>query len=73
VAVEAMQFPHPAKVGDEVTIHAKLPNVGRTSIRIHVDVWSRSRFDNDSQKVTDADFVFVALDELGQPRDLPER
>ncbi|WP_299851929.1 acyl-CoA thioesterase [uncultured Roseovarius sp.] len=72
VAVEAMQFLHPVKVGDEVTIYASLRNIGRTSIRVHVDVWSRSRFEKGSQKVTDADFVFVALDELGQPRELPE-
>ncbi len=73
VAVEAMQFLRPVKVGDEVTIYASLRNVGRTSIRVHVDVWSRSRSEKDSQKVTDADFVFVALDELARPRDLPER
>lgn len=72
VAVEAMQFLRPVKVGDEVTIYASLYAAGRSSIRIHVDVWSRSRFDNDSQKVTDADFVFVALDEFGQPRVLDE-
>ena len=35
--------------------------------------WSRSRFEKESQKVTDADFVFVALDEFGQPRELPEK
>ena len=71
VAVEAMQFLHPVKVGDEVTIYASLSKVGRTSMRIHVDVWSRSRFDKDSRKVTEADFVFVALDDAGQPRELP--
>ena len=40
LAVEAMQFLHPVKVGDEVTIYASLRKVGRTSIRVHVDVWS---------------------------------
>jgi acyl-CoA thioesterase YciA len=68
VAVEAMQFLHPVKVGDEVTLYATLRSVGRTSMRIHVDVWARARFADVSKKVTDADFVFVALDENGQPR-----
>jgi acyl-CoA thioesterase YciA len=68
VAVEAMQFLHPVKVGDEVTLYATLRSVGRTSMRIHVDVWARARFADVSKKVTDADFVFVALDEDGQPR-----
>lgn len=68
VAVEAMQFLHPVKVGDEVTLYATLRSVGRTSMRIHVDVWARSRFADVSKKVTDADFVFVALDDEGRPR-----
>jgi acyl-CoA thioesterase YciA len=70
VAVEAMQFLHPVKVGDEVTIYASLQSVGRTSMRVHVDVWARSRFADVSKKVTDADFVFVALDEAGKPREI---
>ncbi|MDD9717556.1 acyl-CoA thioesterase [Dinoroseobacter sp. PD6] len=71
VAVEAMQFSRPVNVGDEVTIYASLVRMGRTSMRIHVDVWARPRFSNASVKVTSADFVFVALDEDGKPRDIP--
>lgn len=71
VAVEAMQFLRPVKVGDEVTLYATLVKVGRTSMKIHVDVWARSRFDTASDKVTDADFVFVALDDEGKPRAIP--
>ena len=70
VAVEAMQFLRPVKVGDEVTIYATLKSVGRSSMRIHVDVWARPRFGDGSQKVTAADFVFVALDENGRPREI---
>ena len=61
VAVEAMQFPHPVKVGEKMALCASLRKTRRTSIRIHVDVWSRSKFEKDSQKVTDANMVFVAL------------
>lgn len=68
VAVEAMEFMRPVKVGDEVTLYATLKDVGRTSMRIHVDVWARARFETTSQKVTNADFVFVALDENGNKR-----
>jgi len=72
VAVEAMQFLRPVKVGDEVTLYASLRAVGRTSMRIHIDVWARPRFEDVSQKVTAADFVFVALDEDGQPRSIED-
>jgi acyl-CoA thioesterase YciA len=57
---------------DEVTLYATLKNVGRTSMRIHVDVWARARFAQAGEKVTDADFVFVALDDNGAPRSIPE-
>ena len=73
VAVEAMQFLKPVKVGDEVTIYATLKAVGRTSMRIHIDAWARPRFEHESQRVTNADFVFVALDEAGNPRPIPDQ
>ena len=73
VAVEAMQFLRPVKVGDEVTLYATLKSVGRTSMRIHVDVWARGRFEDVSRQVTAADFVFVALDEQGKPRAIEDR
>lgn len=72
VAVEGMQFLRPVKVGDEVTLYATLKHVGRTSMRIHVDVWARARFAKAGAKVTSADFVFVALDEDGAPREIPD-
>lgn len=70
VAVEGMQFLRPVKVGDEVTLYATLQKVGKTSMRIHVDVWARSRFAKEGAKVTDADFVFVALDDAGNKREI---
>jgi len=72
VAVEAMKFIRPVKVGDEVTLYATLVEVGRTSMRIHVDAWARPRASEKGAKVTDADFIFVALDEDGGPRPIME-
>lgn len=68
VSVEAMQFLRPVKVGDEVTLYATLRKVGRTSMRIHIDAWARPKTSEKAEKVTDADFVFVALDENGDKR-----
>lgn len=68
VAVEAMHFMRPVKVGDEVTLYATLEKVGETSMRIHIDVWARPRHENTAAMVTDADFVFVALDDNGTAR-----
>lgn len=71
VAVDGMAFLKPVKVGDEVSLYADLVSRGRTSMRIHVEAWRRPRFAEASEKVTDAVFTFVALDDEGRPRAVP--
>jgi acyl-CoA thioesterase YciA len=72
VAVDGMSFLKPVFVGDEVTIYAHVIGTGRTSMRIFVEAWRRSRHDLHSQKVTEATFVFVAIDEQRRPVALPD-
>ncbi|TPE44604.1 acyl-CoA thioesterase [Amaricoccus solimangrovi] len=72
VAVDGMRFHLPVKVGDEVSLYATLTRRGRTSMHIHVTAWRRSRHEAASEKVTCATFAFVALDDAGRPRQLPE-
>lgn len=71
VAVNAIQFLRPVWVGDEVSIFAKLSHRGRTSMCIQVEAWRRSRDSDGREKVTEAEFTFVALDRKGNPRVLP--
>ena len=68
VAVDAMKFHRPVKVGDEVSLYAELLSVGRTSMAIHVEAWRRGRDGPVAEKVTEATFTFVALDEHGRSR-----
>lgn len=68
VAVEAMKFHLPVRVGDEVSLYGKLLGIGRTSIRVHVEAWRRDRGFEEAARVTEATFTFVALDETGKPR-----
>ena len=67
VAVDSMSFHHPVKVGDEVSIYARILGVGRTSLRIFLEAWARGR-DGGMNKVTSATFVFVAIGADGRPR-----
>lgn len=70
VAVEAMNFIAPVKVGDVLSVHTEVERVGRTSVSIHIEAWvSRNRI-GALEKVTDGTFVFVAIDEMGKPRPL---
>ena len=71
VAVEAMSFHGPVKVGDEVSLYAEIVGTGRTSLRIQVEAWRRCREFDDTSRVTSAIFTFVALDAAGRPRPVP--
>jgi acyl-CoA thioesterase YciA len=71
VAVDAIVFHSPVKVGDEVTVFARLAATGRTSMRLHVEAWRRPRDREEVIRVTEAMFTFVALDGEGRPRSLP--
>ena len=71
LAVEAISFLRPVLIGDEVSLYAELVSDGRTSMRIHVEAWRRARSSPEMQRVTDAVFTFVALDETARPRPLP--
>ncbi|MDB5358713.1 MAG: acyl-CoA thioesterase [Rhodospirillales bacterium] len=72
IAVDGMAFLSPVHVGDEVSLYARVLSVGRTSMKILVEAWRRPRHDFDSVQVTKATFTFVAIDENGRPRPVPE-
>jgi acyl-CoA thioesterase YciA len=71
VAVDGMVFHRPVVVGDEVSLYAEITRVGRTSMRMLVQAWRRSRHDETCFKVTEATFTFVAIDASGRPRAIP--
>jgi acyl-CoA thioesterase YciA len=71
VAVEAMSFHRPVRVGDLVSIYATVLREGATSMVIDVEAWVRRVPDGGRLKVTEARFVFVAVDDTGAKRPLP--
>ncbi|MGB0496694.1 MAG: acyl-CoA thioesterase [Rubricella sp.] len=71
IAVEAMTFYKPVHVGDLVSIHADMLKEGTTSMRIGVEVWVTRQPSGETMKMTEAVFTFVAVDELGNKRELP--
>jgi acyl-CoA thioesterase YciA len=71
VAVEAMTFIRPVKVGDVLCVYTEIERIGRTSMKIHIEAWARRFTTSHRDKVTDATFTFVAIDEHGRPRPVP--
>ena len=71
VAVEAMTFIAPVKVGDILCVYTTIERVGNTSITIAVEAWARRNRIADRVKVTDGRFVYVALGDDGQKMKIP--
>jgi acyl-CoA thioesterase YciA len=69
--VETMTFHRPVRVGDVLCVYTEVESVGRTSMRIHIEAWSKRFLTHVREKVTDASFVFVAIDDDGRPRAVP--
>ncbi|APZ95631.1 acyl-CoA thioester hydrolase YciA [Fuerstiella marisgermanici] len=77
VAVDGMKFLRPVQVGDVVSCYGKIGRIGNTSITLHLETWVKpvlrqiespeTRF-----KVTEANFTFVAVDENGKKRPVPQ-
>jgi acyl-CoA thioesterase YciA len=71
VAVEAMTFLSPMKVGDVLCVYTSVGKVGRTSMKIHIEAWAQRFRTHFREKVTVATFTFVAVDDEGRPRMIP--
>lgn len=73
VAVNQFIFKQAVSVGDLLSFFAKVERVGRTSITVHVEVWAER---NPAQpvvvKVTEASLTYVAIDDQGRSREVPQ-
>lgn len=75
VAVDGMKFIRPVKVGDVVSVHGHVVNIGTTSIRLGLEVWVEPVLRGSGEgefMVTEACFTYVAIDEQGNKRPLPQ-
>jgi acyl-CoA thioesterase YciA len=70
VATEGMVFLTPVHMGAVVSCYCDVLEVGRSSVRVVVEVWINSQHDGDPLKVTEGVFVFVAIDQNGRTRSI---
>jgi acyl-CoA thioesterase YciA len=71
VAMEAMSFLHPVRVGDTVACYARVERIGRTSIRIPMEAWANRFMTGEEIRVTEGVFIYVAVDAAGNPIPVP--
>lgn len=68
VAINSMVFHQPVHVGDVVCCYAVIEKIGRTSMTIKVEVYVHRDKSGTEIKVTEGDFIYVAIDDNGRPR-----
>ena len=75
IAVDAMKFIKPVKIGDVICCYGKVTRIGNTSVTIRLEVWVKQglRGINIDKKnalfmVTEASYTYVAVDNEGRKR-----
>jgi acyl-CoA thioesterase YciA len=68
VAIERMEFIAPIELRDLISVYAVVERVGRTSMAIRIEVVADRDRGQQSIKVTEGLFTFVALDGANRPR-----
>ncbi|MBX2857777.1 MAG: acyl-CoA thioesterase [Cellvibrionaceae bacterium] len=71
VAVGSMVFLRPVPVGSTVSCYCEILDIGRSSIKTSVEVWVRQCHKREQQKVTEGEFIYVAIDDTGRTRPVP--
>lgn len=72
IAVDAMKFIQPVKVGDVLCVYTQINRIGTTSIAVGIEAWANRGVIGKREKVTEAVFTFVAIDDAGRPRPVRE-
>lgn len=67
-SVDNVSFENPIKLGDVVTITAKVTRAFNTSMELHCEVWAENLPSQTRYKCNEAYYTFVALDSNKKPR-----
>ena len=70
-SVDELNFHHPIRLGDIVTLQASVNRAFRSSMEIGVVVTAESRTPQESRRANNAYLTFVAVDETGNPVPVP--
>ncbi len=71
IAVDKMKFIRPVHVGDVLCVYSSIAKVGNSSMEIWLEAWALRHRYGRREKVTEAKFTMVAIDDDGRPRTVP--
>jgi acyl-CoA hydrolase len=72
VSVDSVSFKHSIKLGDVVTIEARVSRAFTTSVEVRMDVYAENIPSGTRVKSNEAYYTFVALDKAGNKLPVPE-
>jgi acyl-CoA hydrolase len=70
-SVNNVSFNRPISLGQIVTLHAKVSRSFTSSMEVFIDVWVEDNINAQKTKVNEAIYTFVAVDQLGNPINVP--
>jgi acyl-CoA hydrolase len=71
-SVDNVSFKEPVKLGDVVTLRSFVTRSFNSSMEVHIDVYAENVPTGKKVKTNEAFFTFVAVDQSGNPIDVPE-
>ena len=70
-SIDSVKFKAPAKVGDIITIKAKVTRAFISSMEIFVQAWAKKVLTQKEYLINEAYFTFVAIDDNANPTQVP--
>lgn len=71
-SIDSLIFKRPARIGDIISIKARITRAFETSMEIFVGVWTRKVISKEEYMTNEAYFTFVALDDNAHPTKIPQ-
>ena len=70
-SVNNVAFNHPIRLGEIVTLKAKVSRAFNSSMEVFIDVWVENNSTGEKRKCNEAIYTFVAVDQIGSPINVP--
>lgn len=71
VAIDSMTFHEPVRLGQLLNLRGRITYVGRSSMEVQVRVEAENLLTGEITHTNSAYFIYVALDQFGQPTEVP--
>lgn len=67
VSSDKIDFKKPIPAGTIVELIGKVSHVGKTSMKVNVEIYTEQMYSYERERAITGDFTFVAIDELKKP------